>query len=93
MSETCDWCGRPIRGRARYTGLGIGPFSKIFCSDRCKREYLAQKNGTNDSYSIDEKSTGSGGCLAVIKKVIKWTIIAIIAIFVILFLIQYNSTH
>lgn len=73
--QKCDWCGRHMRDDERkyYSGFIMG---KVFCSQKCKNEYLASQNGGS-------VSTSSGGIGGFFKKLIKWAIIIFIALIVI----------
>ncbi len=75
MVQNCDWCGKRMRDddRKYYTGFITG---KVFCSQKCKNEYLASQNGGSES-------VGSGGIGGFFKKLIKWIIIIFIALIVI----------
>lgn len=75
MAQNCDWCGKRMRDddRKYYSGVIMG---KVFCSQKCKNEYLASQNEPSGS-------AGSGGIGGFFKKLIKWIIIIFIALIVI----------
>ena len=75
MSQKCDWCGRRMSDNERKYYSGV-VFGKVFCSQKCKNEYLASQNEPSGS-------AGSGGIGGFFKKLIKWIIYIIIAIIVI----------
>jgi len=66
----CYWCGRKINSYSASDGLFGGLTGKVFCSQKCKAQYLESKRAK-------ETNEGSSSCLATI---VRWIIIILVII-------------
>ncbi len=67
----CNWCGREIHnGFVSDKSFGGVAFGRIFCSEKCKVQYLESKR-------TKEATEDSGGCLST---VVRWIIIILVVI-------------
>lgn len=90
--QKCRWCGKSFNFSDCYKGY--------YCSRRCYEKAQAQNRAERDREKADWEATkqkirDSGGCFSwlfkTILKIIKWTLIAIVAVVVIAILLENNG--